>query len=232
MDVPADRPRSVHRPTTTSASHRIPPPSRRKHTSTRGTRSDPGTCSRASSVAIRRRSGVAAITRSAGILCGLKRLGARSCGIPDDVPMKLQHLLWMYGTADPERPRVIGVADHPENEEDDDDDDDDDDDYRLEQGDSPRCLSSPPQPGPSGRQTRKTAAPAPKGKRPLSQQLRQSKRRHLPFTPPKSKPELRASSCNRHRGSEDSGERLESRWAYGPKATTHQVSVWFRSAGG
>lgn len=73
------------------------------------------------------------ITRSARISCGLKRLGAGLSGIPDDVAMKLQHLVWLYGMADPEVPSI--------------DEDVADDEDAIEQvTESPATLLSPPRP--------------------------------------------------------------------------------------
>lgn len=52
------------------------------------------------------------------MLCGVKRLGARLCGIPDGVAAKLQRLLWMYGMADPEPPRAVQEVPDEDDEED------------------------------------------------------------------------------------------------------------------
>lgn len=193
---------------------------------------------------------MAAMIRSARVLGGVKRLGARLCGIPEDVGMKLQHLLLMYGIADPELPRAIEeVADdddedevQDDNEDADNDEDDDDGDYqddsdddKIEQGDESPCPPpSPPDPGlssPPARRTRKSAAYAMRGKRQRSQHHGQLKCRHLP--PPKSNPGLQAISSKRRRRREvaqDSGVGRESKWVYGPNSSAHQVSAWFRTA--
>lgn len=55
------------------------------------------------------------------------------CGIPDDVAMKLQHLVWLYGMADPEVPRAVEIAA-------------DDDDPMEQVMESPELLPSPPPP--------------------------------------------------------------------------------------
>lgn len=40
----------------------------------------------------------------------MKRLSALHSGIPDDVAMKLQHLVWLYGMTDPEVPREVEIV--------------------------------------------------------------------------------------------------------------------------
>ncbi|KAL0631684.1 hypothetical protein Q9L58_009450 [Maublancomyces gigas] len=89
--------------------------------------------------------------RSAGALCGVRRLPASERRIPDDVAMKAQRLLWVYGKPGPEFMFVIKV---PGVDDKNDDGDNEDDDMVDPMGDAERSTLSPPQAGPSRRPAR------------------------------------------------------------------------------
>lgn len=141
--------------------------------------------------------------------------------IPDDVAMKLQHLLWLYGMTDTEVPRLVGeYTDH----EDDERDDDEKMEHRMK---SPSPMPSPPSPAPASSPVRgicKSTTSSTKGK------WKQLTHRHLPLTTRKSK-----SRSRRHikvKANELSKDEQEGESVFGPKATADEVSAWFRSTGG
>lgn len=177
---------------------------RRTQPCTCATRFAPGPYSRGFSASTRRRRGVAAIIRSAGVLCGVKRLGARLCGIPDGVAAKLQRLLWMYGIADPEPPRAVQEVP---------DDDDEEDRDKIDIG--KESLPRPPLPPASG----PSCPAARQGTRTRLQQRAHTTCKHRRQTA------LKPSKRRKKAGG------TESDWMYGPKSTANDVALWFRLAG-
>lgn len=63
--------------------------------------------------------------RSACAVCGVLGFPASECVIPDDVGMKVQRLLWMYGKPGPQVLVVIRVSDVDDNNDDSDNEADD-----------------------------------------------------------------------------------------------------------
>ncbi|KAL0630730.1 hypothetical protein Q9L58_010419 [Maublancomyces gigas] len=170
-------------------------------------------------------SSVAAITRSASALCGIKRLSVTECGIPDAVAMKVQRLLLLYGAPDPEFMCIIRVPRADDNDDNGNTGDGDmlDPKEKADSRPPPPPLAGPSHP-PARPQTRPpTRRSARTGKPPRRQR---HDRNHI--TP--SLTESQPSSCHGH-GKSTKGL-VEDEWFYGPKSTANDVSFWFKKAGG
>lgn len=167
---------------------------------------------------------VAAITRSASALCGIKRLSVSECGIPDEVAMKVQRLQWLYGTPDPEFMCIIRVPRTG-------DDNDNGDNGDVEMLDpKEKAGSSPPPPPPAG-PSRPPARPPTRP--PTRRSARIAKlppserhdRSHITPALTESQPRSCNGSCKSTKGL------TEGEWFYGPTSTANDVSFWFRKAG-
>lgn len=148
------------------------------------------------------------------------------CGIPDDVAMKVQRLLWLYGAPDPEFMCIIRAPRADDNDDNDNNGDADMLDPEEKAESSPPPLlppagpSHPPARPPTRPPTRRSAR---SGKPPRSQGHDRS---HVSPALTESQPSSRNGRCKSKKGL------TEGEWFYGPKSTANDASFWFRKAGG
>lgn len=155
---------------------------------------------------------VAAMIRSASVLSGMQRLDpVTRCGIPDDVAVAFQRLLYLYGTRPP---KVVGVQD----------DADDEDSLLGVDGE----MSSAEEEAPPPEQKKRTMRKSTRAKEPAQQENQAGQTDTLALavkipTPP-------MSGRKRRRVVEDD-EVPEERWQFGPHMTADMVISWSRDIG-